>query len=153
MSNTYTQIHIHTVFAVQYRTSLINERWEAELYKYITGIIEKHEHKMLHIGGMSDHIHVLIGLRPNQSLSDLMFDIKRSSSLWINKNGYAFGKFKWQEGYSAFSYGKSQVAQVIKYIHDQKEHHQHKSFRDENIEFLKKFEIEYDERYVLKEPE
>ena len=153
MANTYTQIHIHAVFAVQNRLSLIQEQWQDELHKYITGIINNNGHKMLQIGGMPDHVHVLLGMRPTQSLSDLMKDIKGSSSLWINKKEFVKGKFSWQEGYGAFSYGKSQVEDVIRYIENQKAHHKKRTFMDEYLEFLKLFEIEFDERYVLKNPE
>ena len=153
MPNTYTQIHIHTIFAVQNRISLIKDSWREELYRYITGIITGHEHKLLQIGGMPDHVHILFGMRPTQSLSDLMKDIKYSSSVWINKNQYVMGKFSWQEGYAAFSYGKSQLKDVINYIINQKQHHTKQTFQDEYLEFLNKFEVEYDEKYILKNPE
>src|SRR5690349_4500581 len=107
MPNTYTQIHIHAVFTVQNRESLIAKEWKIELYKYITGIIQNHNHKVIAINGMSDHIHILFGMRPNQSLSDLMQDVKASSSKWINEKRFVRGKFSWQEGYGAFSYSKS----------------------------------------------
>ena len=155
MANTYTQIHIHAVFAVQSRLSLIQNGWREELYKYITGIVEntRCDHKLFQIGGMPDHIHALIGMRPTQSLSDLMQDIKGSSSLWINKKRFVTGKFSWQEGYGAFSYGKSQIDNVAKYIKNQEKHHKKRDFAAEYMEFLKLFEVEFDERYVLKNPE
>ena len=153
MANTYTQIHIHAVFAVQNRLSLIQEQWQDELHKYITGIIHNNGHKTLQIGGMPDHVHVLFGMRPIQSVSDLMQDIKGSSSLWINKKDFVRGKFSWQEGYGAFSYGKSQVEDVIRYIENQKIHHEKRTFMEEYLEFLKLFGIKFDERYVLKNPE
>jgi len=103
MANTYTQIHIHAVFAVQNRTSLIANGWKDELYKYIAGIVSKQGHKLLVINGMPDHLHLLIGLRPVQSLSDLMQDIKGSSSKWINDNKLVKGKFRWQEGFGRFA--------------------------------------------------
>ena len=152
MANTYTQIHIHAVFAVQNRLSLIQNHWQEELYQYISGIVENNGHKLLQIGGMSDHIHVLFGMRPVQSLSDLMQDIKGGSSLWINKKRFMTGKFSWQEGYGAFSYGKSQIDEVIKYIKNQEKHHKKRDFEEEYLEFLKLFEIEFDERYTLKNP-
>lgn len=108
MPNTYTQIHIHAIFTVQNRTSVIHESWRNELDKYITGILNNNKHKPISINGMPDHIHVLFGMRPNQSLSDLMQDIKSCSSKWINEKGFVKGRFSWQEGYGAFSYGKSQ---------------------------------------------
>jgi REP element-mobilizing transposase RayT len=153
MANTYTQIHIHAVFAVQNRLSLIQKQWQDELYQYITGIITNNNHKLLQIGGMPDHIHVLFGMRPTQSVSDLLQDIKGSSSFRINKKQFVRGKFSWQEGYGAFSYGKSQVNNVIDYIKKQEVHHKKRTFADEYLDFLKLFEIEYDERYVLKNPE
>jgi len=153
MANTYTQIHIHAVFAVQNRISLIQKQWQDELYKYISGIIANNGHKLLQIGGMPDHVHVLFGMRPIQSLSDLMQDIKGNSSLWINQKRLVRGKFSWQEGYGAFSYGKSQIDKVVKYIQRQEFHHKKRDFKEEYLELLKLFEIEFDERYILKNPE
>ncbi len=122
MANTYTQLFVHLVFAVQNRQALISETWKDELYKYITGIISNKGHKILSIGGVSDHIHILIGVIPDQSISSLVADIKRSSSLWINEKRLTTGKFAWQEGFGAFSYGKSQVHDVCEYIENQEEH-------------------------------
>ncbi len=150
MANTYTQLHIQAIFSVQNRECIIKDEWQDELYKYITGIIQRNDHKLLAINGMPDHIHVLFGLRPVQSLSDLLQDIKGSSSKWINDKKFIKSKFSWQEGYGAFSYGKSQLPQVIRYIEKQKEHHQHKTFTEEYKEFLEAFDIEYDERYIFK---
>ncbi|MBP6978182.1 MAG: IS200/IS605 family transposase [Lentimicrobiaceae bacterium] len=109
MPNTYTQIHIHVVFTVQNRNCIILKDWKDELYRYITGIIQNNDHKVLAINGMPDHVHIMIGMRPTQSLSDLMQDIKGDSSKWINQKGHVTGRFSWQEGYGAFSYGRSQV--------------------------------------------
>ena len=153
MANTYTQIHIHTVFAVRNRVSLIQEQWRDELYMYITGIITNNGHKLLQIGGMPDHVHVLFGMKPTQTLSDLMQDIKGNSSLWINKKQLVRGKFSWQEGYGAFSYGKSQIDRVAKYIQQQEKHHKKRNFEEEYLELLKLFGIEFDVKYVLKNPE
>jgi len=150
MSNTYTQIYIHYVFAVQNRFGLIQHRWRDELYKYMTGTITNKGHKLLQIGGMSDHIHALVSMSPKQSPSDLMADIKRSSSLWINNKHLAMGKFSWQEGFGAFSYGKSQIPNIAHYIENQERHHKKRTFMEEYLEFLRLFEIEYDERYVFK---
>lgn len=150
MSNTYTQIHIQAVFTVQNRECVIAKEWKDELYKYISGIIQKQNHKLLCINGMPDHIHVLFGMRPSQSLSDLLQDIKGDSSKWINKKNFVNGKFSWQEGYGAFSYGKSQLPQVCRYIERQVEHHKKKTFLDEYKEFLDAFGIEYDERFLFK---
>jgi REP element-mobilizing transposase RayT len=150
MANTYTQIYIHYVFAVQNRIGLIQSHWREELYKYMTGTITHKGHKLLQIGGMSDHIHALVSMSPHQSPSDLMADVKRSSSLWINKNRFVLGKFTWQEGFGAFSYGKSQIADIAHYIATQEQHHTKRTFLEEYLAFLKLFEIEYDERYVFK---
>jgi REP-associated tyrosine transposase len=151
MPNTYTQIHIHFVFAVKYREGVIHKDWKDELYKYITGVIQNNKHKLISINGMPDHIHILIGLRPTQSISELLQDIKGNSSKWINDKKFVKGKFEWQEGYGAFSYGKSQLKDVITYIENQEKHHQHKTFRQEYLEFLQKFEIDYDEKFIFNE--
>ncbi len=151
MANTYTQIHMHFVFAVKFRHGIIQPKWKDNLYKYITGIVQNNNHKLLEINGMPDHIHILIGLRPSQSISDLMKDVKQGSSLWINENKLTREHFEWQEGYGAFSYSKSQIDRVIHYIQNQEEHHKKKTFRQEYLDFLQKFEIEYDEKYIFKE--
>jgi len=151
MPNTYTQLHIQFVFAVKYREGVIQASWKDELYKYITGIVQQNKHKLISINGMSDHIHKLIGMRPHQSISDLMQDVKGNSLKWINEKKLVKGKFEWQEGYGAFSYGKSQIKNVILYIENQEQHHKKKTFREEYLDFLIKFEIEYDEQYIFKE--
>jgi putative transposase len=150
MANTYTQIHIHSVFTVQHRDGIIHNKWKDDLYKYITGIIQARDHKLLAIGGMSDHIHILFGFRPRQSLSDLMQEIKRGSANWINENRFIRGKFYWQEGYGAFSYSRNDLPNVIRYIQNQKEHHKKITFMEEYVALLKEFEIEYDLRYIFK---
>ena len=150
MANTYTQIHIQTVFAVKNRGSLIQNKWKDELYKYMCGIIQTQEHKVLQINGMPDHIHILIGLRPSQSLSDLMKLVKRSSSIWINEKKLSEEKFSWQAGFGAFSYSKSQVPRVIKYIQNQQEHHKKQTFFDEYLTLLKAHNIEFDERFIFR---
>jgi len=153
MPNTYTQIHLQFVFAVKYRKAMIHASWKEELHKYITGIVQAHNHKLLAINSMPDHIHILIGMRPTQSISDLMQDIKSNSSKWINEKGFSERKFYWQEGYGAFSYSLSHVQNVINYILNQEEHHRKKSFQEEYIEFLDLFEVEYDARFVFRELE
>ena len=150
MPNTYTQIHIHTIFAVKSRVGLINNEWKDHLYKYIVGIIQHYDHKLLAINGMPDHIHILFGMRPTQSLSDLMQDIKGSSSKWINDERLVKGRFEWQSGYGGFSYAKSEVPQIMSYIRNQEEHHRQKTFLEEYKEFLTLFGIEHDERYIFK---
>jgi len=151
MANTYTPIYIHTVFAVENRISLIKESWREELHKYITGIVQNNNHKLIAINSMPDHIHIFIGMRPIQSVSNLLQDIKDSSSKWMNKKNFVIGKFNWQSGYGAFSYSHSQIDNVVKYIQNQPQHHKKKTFRREYIEFLAKFNIAYDERYIFKD--
>jgi putative transposase len=151
MANTYTQIHIHFVFAVKFRDGIIQSKWKEDLYKYMSGIIQNNNHKLLAINGMPDHIHILIGLRPAQSISDLMKEVKQSSSKWINQNKLTNGHFEWQEGYGAFSYSKSQINQVVSYIQNQELHHKKKTFKEEYLDFLVKFEIDYDEKFIFKE--
>jgi len=149
MADTYTQIHIHAVFTVQNRLSLINKAWENRLHQYIVGIIQNNGHKVLSIGGMPDHIHVLFGFRPTQSLSALMQNVKRDSSNWVNQNKFVRGCFSWQEGYGAFSYSKSQLSAVINYIETQDKHHEKRSFLDEYKKILLDFGIEYNEKYIF----
>ena len=116
MANSYTQIHLQLIFAVKFREALIKKEWKDELYKYISGIITTQRHKLIIINGVEDHLHILIGYKPHQSLSDLMQDIKGSSSNWINDKKFLRSKFAWQGGYGAFSYSYSQLPNVIKYI-------------------------------------
>jgi len=149
MPNTYTQIHIHVVFAVQNRISLIQKEWRDRLYQYLIAIIQNHDHKVLSIGGTPDHIHILFGFRPTQSLSELMQNVKRNSSEWVNKENLVIGRFSWQEGYGAFSYSKSQIPQVIRYIENQEEHHRKRTFIEEYKKILIDFGLEYDERYIF----
>lgn len=150
MANTFSQIYIQTVFAVSGRMCLITKDYKEELHKYITGIVRKQGQKLLSINGMSDHLHILIGLRPALALADLVRDIKSDSSDWINRKRLSRGKFAWQEGYGAFSYGHSQLDMIIRYIQNQERHHKRRSFRDEYLTLLKKFEIEFREEYVFK---
>lgn len=152
MPNTYTQIHIQFVFAVKFRKALIEDSYKQELYQYITGIVQSYGHKLLAINGVADHIHIFIGMRPTQSISDLMQDIKGNSSKWVNDKKFLKVKFEWQGGYGAFSYSKSHVQNVINYVKNQEKHHAKQTFRDEYIEFLKKFDIDYDERYIFQDP-
>ena len=149
MPNTYTQIYIQFVFTVKGRLNLIPKQHREELHKFITGILQKRKQKMLAIFCMPDHTHILASLTPDISISDLVRDIKAGSSKFINDNNWIGGKFNWQEGFGAFSYSRSQIDSVIKYISNQEEHHNKKTFKEEYIEFLKKFEIEYDEKYLF----
>jgi REP element-mobilizing transposase RayT len=150
MANTYTQLYIHYVFAVQNRISLIQPSWQTDLYKYINGIVEHQQHKLFAINGMSEHVHILLSMSPKQAPSDLMYHIKRSSSLWINQNRLCTGIFSWQEGFGAFSYGKSQIPHIARYIENQQLHHANQKFIEEYVGFLKAFEIEYDNRFIYK---
>jgi REP element-mobilizing transposase RayT len=149
MANTFSQIYLHTIFAVKGRENLISSKWKDELYKYICGIVNNNHQKVYAINGMPDHIHLLLSIKPDCKLSDLMRDIKASSSKWINLKKFVKGKFQWQEGFGAFSYSQSQLDSVIAYIDNQEKHHSKKSFRQEYIELLQKFKIEYDEKYVF----
>ncbi len=153
MPDTYSQLYIHYIFAVQNRISLIQHDWKDELYQYLIGIVENHHHRMYSINGTSNHLHLLVSMNPKQSPSDLMYHLKRSSSLWINNEHLVAGRFSWQEGFGAFSYGKSQIPQLIHYIETQENHHHKQSFREEYLQFLKLFDVEFDPRYVLKEIE
>ncbi|MCZ8020710.1 MAG: IS200/IS605 family transposase [Cyclobacteriaceae bacterium] len=147
--STFSQIYIQIVFAVKNRDALIASTWEERLYQYITGIVQNKGQKMLAINGMPDHIHFFIGMKPNCCLSDLVREVKKSTNEMINENKLSKFKFNWQEGFGAFSYSHSQIDNVVKYVMNQKEHHRKISFQEEYIDFLKKFEIEYDEKYLF----
>ncbi len=149
MANTFSQIYIQTVFAVNGRLSLIQPEFKEDLYKYITGIVRNNGQKLISINGMSDHIHILIGLRPAMALADLVRDIKADSSNFVNKQKWLRGKFSWQEGYGAFSYGHSQLDTIIRYIQNQEKHHKRRSFKDEYLTWLKKYEIAFEAKYVF----
>ena len=149
MPNTYSQIYVQIVFAVRGRQNLIPKQYREELHKYITGIVKKREQKMLSVFCMPDYTHILVGLKPSISISDLTRDIKAGSSNFINDNKWISGHFNWQEGFGAFSYSRSQIDTVINYILNQEEHHKKKTFKEEYIDFLKKFEIEYDDKYLF----
>ena len=151
MANTYTQLHIQLVFAVKYREALIQKEWKERLHQYITGIFQQNEHKLLQINSMPDHIHIFIGMRPHQSISSLVQNVKSESSKWINENKFCRPAFAWQEGFGAFSYSKTHVPDVIRYIQNQETHHKKETFLDEYKKMLKVFEVEYDERYIFKE--
>ena len=149
MANTYTQLYVHVVFTVKGRSNLISTRWKEDLYKYITGIITNEKQKLMIINGMPDHLHLLIGLKPDCNLSDLVRTIKANSSKWINENRFVVGKFQWQTGFGAFSVGASSVDAVINYIKTQEEHHRKKTFREEYIEFLDTYQIDYNINYLF----
>jgi REP element-mobilizing transposase RayT len=152
MANTYTQLHVQLVFAVKYRAALIHREWKEELHKYITGVTQTNEHKILQINSMPDHIHIFLGSRPHQAISSLVQHIKTESSKWIKTKNFCKSPFAWQEGFGAFSYSKSHVQDVIRYIQNQETHHQKENFLEEYRRLLKAFEIDYDEQYIFKEP-
>jgi len=149
MANTFSQIYIQSVFAVSNRQSLIKPEFKEELYKYITGIVRNHGQKLISINGMPDHLHILIGLRPAMALADLIQEIKADSTHFVNKRRLVHGRFSWQEGYGAFSYGHSQLDTIIRYIQNQEKHHQRRSFKDEYLSLLRKFDIAFEDKYVF----
>ncbi len=149
MPGTFSQLYIQAVFAVKGRENLISKSWKDELHKYIAGIIKGKAQKPIIVNGMPDHIHAFIGLKPSMAISDLVRDIKNNSSNFINDRKFVKGKFSWQEGYGAFSYSHSPIQNVYDYILNQEEHHKKTTFKEEYIGFLKKFEIEYHERYLF----
>lgn len=149
MPNTYSQIYIHIVFTVKGRENLIHSRHREELHKFITGIVKNRDQKLLSVFAMPDHVHLLIGVKPSISVSDLVRDIKAGSSKFINDKKWINGKFNWQEGFGAFSYSKSQIDTVINYILHQENHHKKETFKEEYLNFLKKIEIDYDEKYLF----
>jgi putative transposase len=150
MANTYTQIYLHVVFAVEGRQSLIQPEHNDELQKYITGIVSRQKQKLIVINNMPDYLHMLVGIKPDMALSDLMRDVKAGSSKFINEKRWVIGRFSWQEGFGAFSCSRSQLDTVIRYIENQQKHHSKKSFREEYVMLLEKFGIEYDPRYIFK---
>lgn len=149
MANTFSQIYIQTVFAVSNRESLIKPAFKEEVYKYIAWIVRNQGKKLIAINGIADHIHILIGLKPSMALADLMRDIKADSSNFINKRKLVHGRFSWQDGYGAFSYGHSQLDTVIHYIQNQEKHHKRRTFKHEYLALLRKFDIAFDEKYVF----
>ncbi len=146
---TFTQLYTHLVFAVKYRESLLHKNIRPDVFKYMSGILTNMKHKSIIINGMPDHVHILYGMNPNVSVSDTVHDIKRSSSLWIKDKKIFKGAFAWQEGYGSFSYSRSQLNNIYKYIEDQEQHHKAKTFKEEYMEILKKFEVEYEEKYLF----
>ena len=150
MANTYTQIYIQVVFAVEGRQNLVLPEHNDELQKYITGIVSAQKQKLIAINNMPDHLHLLVGLRPDSCLSDLVRAVKAGSSKFINEKRWVIGKFSWQEGFGAFSYSRSQLGTVVQYIENQQIHHAKRSFRQEYVALLEKFGVEYDARYIFK---
>lgn len=149
MPGSFSQIYIQIVFAVKGRQNLIGKEWKDELHKYISGIITNKGQKSIIVNGVADHVHIFVGLKPAMAISDLVRDIKNNSSNFINEKKFIKGKFSWQEGYGAFSYAHSQIENVYQYIANQEEHHKKKTFKEEYLGFLQKFEIEYNEKYLF----
>lgn len=149
MANTYTQLYVHLIFSPKNREALIKKEWKDELEKYITGIVQNHKHKLLAIGTMPDHIHIFIGYNLNQTIPDLVEDVKTSSTNWIKQQRLSKYKFEWQRGYGAFSHSHSQIDTVVKYIRNQEEHHLNKTFKEEYLEILRKNEVEFKEEYLF----
>lgn len=149
MPGTFSQIYIQYVFAVKGRVNLIRPAFEQEVYKYIAGIIRNKEQKPLAVNGMPDHIHVLMGLKPAMRISDLVRDIKNNSANFINERGWLKQKFSWQEGYGVFSYSESNYGNVIDYIKEQKKRHEKRTFRQEYMLLLKRFNIPFEEKYLF----
>ena len=149
MAGSFSQIYIQAVFAVKGRANLLNKTWRQEVFKYMSGIIEHTNQKSIIINGVTDHVHVFIGLKPSMALSDLMRDVKNNTTNFIDKKKWVPGKFSRQEGYGAFSYSHSQLNNVYQYILNQEEHHKKKTFREEYLAFLDKYEIPYEERFLF----
>jgi len=149
MGDTYSQAYFHLVFAVKDRYALIHESWKQELEKYITGIVQNNGHKLIAIGAMSDHIHILIGYNLNQCIPSLVEKIKTSSNHWIKDRKFTQSKFNWQNGYGAFSYSRSQIDSVARYVLSQEEHHRKKTFKEEYVEILEKFGIDFIDEYLF----
>ncbi|MFN5416576.1 MAG: IS200/IS605 family transposase [Flavobacteriia bacterium] len=149
MPNTYHQIFVQIIFAVRNRKRLIDQSWEEDLHKYITGIIQQKNQTLIAINGVEDHIHILINMKPTCCLSDLVREIKKSSTKYINENKYSQEAFHWQEGFGVFSYNARQVEMIKNYIFRQKEHHRQKSFKSEYVKLLEEFEVDYKEEYLF----
>lgn len=149
MANTYTQCYFHLVFSPKNKEALIKKEWKDELEKYITSVIQNNKHKLLAIGGIADHIHILIGYNVNERIPDLIEEIKTSSTKWIKEKKMSAFKFEWQRGYGAFTHSKSQINTVIKYILNQETHHKKKSFKEEYLEILAKNDVRFDERFLF----
>ena len=149
MAGTFSQIYIQAVFAVKGRENLLQKEWRIEVFKYMAGIIKEKGHKPIIVNGVSDHVHLFIGLKPAMAISDVIRDVKNNTTNFINRKGWIRGKFSWQEGYGAFSYSHSHIRNVYAYILNQEAHHQQRSFKEEYADFLEKFEIPFEERFLF----
>ena len=148
-AGTFTQLYVQLVFAVKYRKNLIHKEIRKEVFEYTSGIIRDMGHKSIIVNGVSDHIHIFLGLNPNISISDTVYSVKRSSSLHINRNKLCSGRFAWQDGYGAFSYSRSHIERVYKYILNQEQHHEKTTFKTEYTGLLEKYDVPYDERFLF----
>jgi len=149
MANTYSQIYLQFIFAVKDRQSLVSKNNKEELHKYITSLVQSRKAKMLAINCMPDHIHIFVGFKPNILISDFVKEIKVESNEFINSKKWVKGKFSWQEGYGVFSYSHSHIDSVIKYVLDQESHHQKRTFKQEYLKLLEKFDIPFEEKYLF----
>jgi putative transposase len=149
MANTFSQIYLHFVFAVKNRQSLIPQKHKEELHKYITGLVQNRNAKMLAVHCMPDHVHLFIGFKPNVLISDFIKEVKVEANEFINKKQWVKGRFSWQEGYGVFSYSHSHIDNVIQYVNDQENHHAKRSFKEEYLELLDKFQINFEEKYTF----
>jgi putative transposase len=153
MANTYHQIYLQTVFAVKYRNAVLDKSWRSQLFGVIGNLINETRCKTIIVNGVEDHVHCFLGLRPVVSVSDLMKTVKAKSSKYINDHSLTSNRFEWQEGYGVFSYSRKDIDAVYKYIQHQEDHHKTKLFRDEYVELLKDYKVDYDEHYLFHEPE
>ncbi len=149
MANTYSQIYLHFIFVVRYRESMLKDSFRGDLHRYMTGIVQKKGHKLIAINSVDDHAHIFIGFDVNDKIPDLVRDLKKDSTNYINDKNIFKGKFYWQTGYGVFSYSHSQIDQVVKYIQNQQIHHQKKTFREEYIEFLEKYCVDYNTEFLF----
>lgn len=147
MANTFSQIYLHFVFAVKYRQNSIPKEHKEELHKYITGLVQNRDAKMLAVHCMPDHIHIFVGFKPVMRISDFVKEIKVESNEFINSKQWCPSKFSWQEGYGVFSHSHSAIDNVIKYILNQEEHHKKNTFKNEYHGLLRKFSIDFEEKY------
>jgi REP element-mobilizing transposase RayT len=146
---TFSQLYIHLVFAVKNRDAALHRGIRKRVFEYMSGTITGMKHKSIAVNGVANHVHILLGLNPSKSISETVHEIKRSTTLFINSEKLCLGKFEWQEGYGAFTYGRSQLDDVYAYIQNQEQHHAKMTFKEEYIRFLKKYEVEYDERFLF----
>ncbi|MDQ6479250.1 IS200/IS605 family transposase [Dyadobacter sp. LHD-138] len=149
MANTYHQMYIQAVFAVKYRKAAIQLAWKKDLFGVIGNLINETGCKTLIVNGVEDHVHCFFGLKPSVSISDVMKNAKAKSSKWVNESRLLPHRFEWQEGYASFSYSRSHINAVHTYIQNQEAHHNKRTFREEYVDMLTKFDVNFDERYIF----